>query len=156
MIRSLTAMLLGIGFFPGKASGQISLVVPTASVAPEQTIAAKVQNTSASAISYCVEFGQHSPMGVTIEATPIPFYIEHRQDGKWSVLLIGPDIGSTRRPVVLRPGESHDFPFRLLDRGRMRLVLRYWIGEREDVCSEPKKGRKTVRSAMFTIAQEKR
>ena len=31
--------------------------------------------------------------------------------------MIGPDVGSVRSSVVLEPGQSHEFPFRLNDKG---------------------------------------
>jgi hypothetical protein len=148
LIVLCTAALL-----PDRASGQVQLTVPHASFQPKEQIVATVTNRGKTAVSYCVEFGQHSPKDDSTENSPIPFYVE-RLRGKWTVLLIGPDIGSARRTVTLEAGKSHEFPFRLLDTGKMRLVLHYWAGERDDVCSEPTKGRKTATSPEFSVVKE--
>ena len=86
-------------------------------------------NSSNVPVTYCVEFGQHSPKGDTTETTPIPFYVRKRNGNHWNPLLIGPDIGSSLSVVVLDPGKAHEFPFRLVDTGSIRLVLEYWLGE---------------------------
>jgi hypothetical protein len=135
------------------AVGQVYLSVPAASFRTKQQIVAKVINGGKSAVSYCVEFGQRSPKDDSGESSPIPFYVERLQRGKWSVLPIGPDIGSSRHPVTLEAGKSHEFPFRLLDTGEMRLILHYWIGERDDICPEQAKGRKTSRSPEFSVVK---
>jgi len=84
-----------------------------------------------------------------METTPIPFYVQRKSGRKWSALLIGPDIGSLRSSVVLEPGQSHEFPFRLNNKGEMRLVLDYWIGEKDVNCKNPPKGGKKTQSKIF-------
>jgi hypothetical protein len=106
-------------------------------------------------VSYCVEFGQHSFKAASgtvedMETTPIPFYVQRQNDRKWATLLIGPDIGSSKHVVVLKPGQSQHYPFRLSDRGRMRLVLDCLDGENEKACEYPK-GKKTTRSNAFVV-----
>jgi hypothetical protein len=128
------------------------VTLPASLFQSRQLIDAKIQNLGNSPVSYCVEFGQRSAVGDIVEATPIPFYVERRDGAKWNVLLIGPDVGSARRSVVLKARHSQNFPFRLGDHGQMRLVLRYWTGEWEEACSEPQKGMKIARSPMFTVA----
>src|SRR5215475_3923730 len=83
---------------------QVDVSVSSSTFKPEERIA--VVNKSGAPVSYCVEFGQSSPHGKTTESTPLPFYIEGRGGGRWSVLLIGPDIGSARHPVTLDSGTS--------------------------------------------------
>jgi hypothetical protein len=128
---------------------QVEVFVPSNTFKPEEVIQAKV--TSSAPVSYCVEFGQTSPHGETVVNTPLPFYVEKRGTDKWGVLLIGPDVGSSRHPIILDSGASQDFPFRLIDIGKMRLVLGYWVGERDDVCNEAAKGKRTAKSKDFSV-----
>jgi hypothetical protein len=118
-------------------------------------IDAQIINTGKVAVSYCVEFGQISHKTVTgaaedVEPTPIPFYVQKQNGSRWGTLMIGPDVGSSRRAVVLKAGESQQYPFRLSDRGRMRLVLDYWRGENNKVCEQPT-DKKTTRSGIFVV-----
>jgi hypothetical protein len=115
----------------------------------------QISNAAKGTVSYCVEFGQHSFKAASgtvedMETTPIPFYVQRQNGRKWATLLIGPDIGSSRHAVVLKPGQSQHYPFRLSDRGRMRLILDYWDGENEKACEYPK-GTKTTRSNAFVV-----
>jgi len=115
----------------------------------------QITNSGKNAVSYCVEFGQISFKTGTgtaedMEHTPIPFYVQKENGGKWGTLLIGPDIGSSRHAVMLKAGESQHYPFRISDRGRMRLVLDYWRGENDDVCEHPK-AKKTTRTNIFVV-----
>jgi hypothetical protein len=135
----------------GTAIAQVELSVPPGPFKPEDRIQAKVTNNGRLPVRYCVEFGQWSPHDGTIESTPIPFYMEKLTREKWSVLINGPDVGSSRHAVELEPGSSQDFPFRLLDTGDMRLVMHYWVGSRDDVCSQTAQKRKTTRSKVFSI-----
>ena len=141
----VAALLIGTAF------GQVKIVLSASSFKAEDKIEAVIVNQGRVPVSYCVEFGQSSPKGAAAESTPVPFHVERRQSEKWSVLLIGPDVGSSRRVVELEAGKSQDFPFRLLDKGNMRLVLHYWLGERDDSCSETAKGKKTAKSQVFSI-----
>jgi hypothetical protein len=49
-------------------------------------------------------------------------------NGKWSTLLIGPDVGSLLAPELLEPGQSVQFAFCLGASAKMRLQLNYWNG----------------------------
>jgi hypothetical protein len=116
---------------------QVQVTVPAQSFKASERIAAKVANVGDHEILYCVEFGQTSFKGPGVEnteTTPIPFYVQRKSGGRCSTLMIGPDVGSARSSVVLEPGQSHEFPFRLNDKGEMRLVLEYWIGEKAVNC----------------------
>jgi hypothetical protein len=136
------------------AFAQVEVFVPSNTFKPEEVIQAKVTNKSSAPVSYCVEFGQTSPHGETVVNTPLPFYVEKRGTDKWGVLLIGPDVGSSRHPIILDSGASQDFPFRLIDTGKMRLVLRYWVGERDDVCNESAKDKRTAKSTDFSVVKQ--
>jgi len=114
-------------------AAQVRIAIPKQQYQPEEQIPAKLENQSPRPITVCVEFGQWSPMGNTIEATPSPFFVERDDNGKWNVLLNGPDVGSNSQPVEVKSGKSLEFPFRLNDRGTKRLRLDYWIGSRPDV-----------------------
>jgi len=134
---------------------QVRVTVPSSHFKSHERIVAKVENVGKRAVSFCVEFGQSSVRAdsgageIETETTPIPFYVERRACHRWSVLLIGPDVGSTRFPVVLDPGKAYEFPFRLSAKEEIRLVLDYWVGETES-CHDSK-GKRTTRSAVFLI-----
>ncbi len=133
---------------------QVQVTVPAQSFKASERIAAKVANVGDHEILYCVEFGQTSFKGPGVEnmeTTPIPFYVQRKSGGRWSTLMIGPDVGSVRSSVVLEPGQSHEFPFRLNDKGEMRLVLEYWIGEKAVNCKNPPRGEKKTHSKIFAV-----
>jgi hypothetical protein len=133
-------------------SAQVRVVIPKRQYQPQEQIAAKIENQFSRPITVCVQFGQWSPKGDTIESTPSPFFVERNDNGKWSVLLNGPDIGSNSQPVDVESGKSMEFPFRLNGAGTMRLRLDYWIGSRSDVkCNGAAKDTKHLRSATFTL-----
>jgi hypothetical protein len=139
-------------FYATGLAAQVRIVVPKRQYQPEEQIKARLENRSSRPITICVQFGQWSPKEGTIESTPSPFLVEQRGNGRWSVLLIGPDVGSNSQPVEVGSGKSLDFPFRLRDRGTMRLRLDYWIGSGPDVnCKDPTRGTKRLRSTTFTV-----
>jgi len=130
----------------------VRVVIPKRHYQPKEQIPAKLENQTSQPITVCVQFGQWSPKGDMIEATPSPFFVEQNDNGKWSVLLIGPDVGSNSQPVEVDSGKSLEFPFRLNGEGTRRLRLDYWIGSRPDVkCNGSAKGKKHLRSATFTL-----
>ena len=133
-------------------AAQVRVVVPKRQYKSEEQILARLENHTSRPITVCTEFGQWSPKGDTIESTPSPFLVERNHNGKWSILLNGPDIGSHLQPVEVDAGESDEFPFRLNDEGTMRLRLDYWIGSSPDAkCGAPAKGTKHTRSLTFTV-----
>jgi len=151
MLRSIVVVLL----LNPLALPQVHMATSRTDVNSHDRIDVQITNSGKNAVSYCMEFGQYSfkagsGAAEDMEPTPIPFYVQREGGGKWSTLLNGPDIGSMRRVVVLKAGESQQFPFRLGDRGRMRLVLDYWRGENDGVCEYPK-GKKTTRSNIFVV-----
>jgi hypothetical protein len=134
-------------------SAQVRVVIPKRHYQPQEQIPAKLENQTSRPITVCVQFGQWSPKGDTIESTPSPFFVERNDNGKWSILLIGPDVGSNSQPVEVDSGKSMEFPFRLNGEGTMRLRLDYWIGSRPDVkYNGPTKDTKHLRSATFTLS----
>ena len=131
---------------------QVRVTVPSPQFQAQEQIRARVENLDRQPITYCVEFGQTWTNGTDVESTPSPFAVQQRTNGKWSTLLIGPDVGSFDRPVVLEPGKSEDFPIKLNSGGGTRLQLLYWLGSKVDlICSRPPKGVKKVTSKQFTI-----
>jgi hypothetical protein len=137
------------------ALSQVRISTPGTDFKSYGRISAQITNTGKITVSYCVEFGQISLKAGTgtaedIEHTPIPFHVQKQNGSKWGTLMIGPDIGSSRHAVVLKAGESQQYPFRLSDRGRMRLVLDYWHGESDRVCEYPA-GKKATRSNIFVV-----
>lgn len=118
-----------------------------------EKIQATLENTGSKPITFCVEVGQTSPKGVgEVESTPSPFWVQRNNNGRWSTLMIGPDVGSFQSPQVLDSRESVEFPFRLGDSGQMRLRLNYWQGSLPRLdCHAPPKGARLVTSAVFTV-----
>lgn len=135
-------------------SAQVRVVIPKQHYQTQEQIPAKLENQTSQPITVCVQFGQWSPKGDTIESTPSPFFVERNDNGKWGVLLNGPDVGSNAQPVEVDSGKSMEFPFRLNGEGTMRLRLDYWIGSRPDVkCDGSGKDTKHLRSAPFTLGK---
>jgi hypothetical protein len=122
------------------AIAQVHVTVPSPHFKVQEKILARVENLNRESITYCVEFGQTWTNGTEIEPTPSPFTVQQKTNGRWSTLLISPDVGSFRRPVVLEPGKSEEFSIRLNSGGETRLRLYYWAGSRPDlICSSPPK-----------------
>jgi hypothetical protein len=153
--------ILGIVFFSTLLSAQVRVVVPKSNFQSQELIRAQVVNATKKPISVCLEAGQWSMEGNAIHITPIPFLVQRPARRKrkylfrkrWSTLLIGPDIGSTRVPLVFSSGESQYFPFRLSDEGpKFRLLLYYWKGQRDLVCSPSPKGSKKAISSEFQLS----
>jgi hypothetical protein len=151
MLRLLTFVVL----FTSALVSQVRVNTGGEEFKSHQQIPVTISNAGRNNVSYCVEFGQWSLKTGSgeagdIESTPIPFYVQKQSGYKWGTLLIGTDVGSRKSAVVLKAGESQQFPFRLGDHGRMRLVLDYWHGENDSVCKFPK-GKKTARSKIFVV-----
>ena len=146
-------LTLGLSLILGTAAiAQVKITFLAKQYKVHEEIHARVENTGNSAITFCVEFGQTSMKGGEVESTPLPFWVQRNDNGKWGTLLIGPDVGSIRAYLVLEAGESKEFPFRLNDSGRMRLRLNYWRGSFPNLnCHAPPKGSKLLTSAVFTI-----
>ena len=152
MLSTPKKWVLALLLLATSLSAQVRVVIPKRHYQPQEQIPAKLENQTSQPITVCVQFGQWSPKGDTIEATPSPFLVEQNDNGKWSVLLIGPDVGSNSQPVEVDSGKSLEFPFRLNGEGTRRLRLDYWIGSRPDVkCNGSAKGKKHLRSATFTL-----
>jgi hypothetical protein len=134
------------------ASAQVKITVPAQQYKAHDEIHAKVKNTGNNAVTICVEFGQTSMKAGEVETTPSPFWVQRNDNGKWSTLMIGPDVGSARASVVLEAGESKEFPFRLNDSGQMRLRLNYWRGSIPKLnCHRPPKDSRLATSSAFNV-----
>jgi hypothetical protein len=152
VLSTSTKCVLALLLLATSLSAQVRVVIPKPHYQPQEQIPARLENQTSRPITVCVQFGQSSPKGDTIESTPSPFFVERNDNGKWSVLLNGPDVGSNAQPVEVDPGKSMEFPFRLNGEGTMRLRLDYWIGSRPDLrCSGPAKETRHLRSATFTL-----
>ena len=133
-------------------SAQVIVVIPKAHYQPQEQIPARLENQTSRPITVCVQFGQWSPKGDSIESTPSPFFVERNDNGKWSILLNGPDVGSNAKPVEVDSRKSMEFPLRLNGEGTMRLRLDYWIGSRPDLkCGGPAKETRHLHSATFIL-----
>ena len=86
VITTLFTVLVGL------SSAQVRIILPARSLRARAAIEARVLNNSNVPVTYCVQFGQYSPKGDSIESTPIPFYVQRRNGNHWNTLLIGPDI----------------------------------------------------------------
>jgi hypothetical protein len=132
---------------------QVQVVVPKKQYKLHDKIDVAIANDSAQPVSLCVEFGHLSFPGEkddVTETTPTPVHVQSKHGRKWSALLNGPDIGSSRHSVLLGSKETQHYPMRLSDSGEMRLVLGYWIGEGVHACENPQ-GRKTAASHVFVV-----
>src|SRR5215467_12354284 len=152
MLRAIFACLVLV-LFSLTVTAQVSIHVSPQRQKKYETIHAWVENVGREPVTFCVEVGQTSPKGGgDIETTPSPFWVQRNNDGRWGTLMIGPDVGSLRRPEVLDQGKALEFPFRLGDSGQMRLRLNYWSGSLPSLdCHAPPKGAKLVTSAVFAI-----
>ena len=152
---SLSILLWAVPLLLSGAHGTVAqITVPARQFKMLESIPAKIENPSSKPITFCVEFGQTSPSPDEngIESTPSPFEVQAYSSGKWHTLLIGPDVGSSRRALVLEAGESADFPFRLREKGQIRLILWYWVGAMSDLdCRHPPKGEKGLKSKVFGV-----
>lgn len=139
--------------FSFTAMAQVTIHVSPQRQKKYETVLARVGNTGSKPVTLCVEVGQTSPKGTgDIEITPSPFWVQRNNDGRWSTLMIGPDVGSLRKSEVLDQGKWLEFPFRLGDSGQMRLRLNYWNGSLPSLdCHVPPKNAKLVTSAIFVI-----
>jgi hypothetical protein len=153
-MNRLIVASLGLSLIlPGVAVAQVRIAASAQHYGLQEEIHARVENIGNRAVTFCVEFGQTSPRGDEIESTPSPFWIQRKRNDKWSTLTTGPDVGSKRAAVVLKVGESKDFPFRTNDSGIMRLRLYYWYGSIPNMnCDTRRKGVKLAASKIFTIA----
>jgi hypothetical protein len=96
MLRSLVIFSL----LSPIAISQVRVSTPGTDFKSHEQIDVRITNAGSSAVSYCVEFGQASYRAGTgtegdVESTPIPFYVQKQNSGKWQTLLIGPDVGSS-------------------------------------------------------------
>jgi hypothetical protein len=131
---------------------QVKVTVPARQYKVQEKIYAKIENADKDAVTLCLEAGQTSPLDDGVEATPTPFSVQVNSSGKWGTLVIGPDVGSFRTPLVLEAGKAQEFPFRLNDYGEMRLRLNYWRGAIPNLdCKARPKRPKLVTSNVFTI-----
>ena len=134
------------------AGAQVKIHVSPQHHKKYETIHASVENAGSKSVTFCIEIGQTSPKGAgEIETTPSPFWVQRNNDGKWSTLMIGPDVGSFKSPQVLDPGKSVEFSFRLGDSGQMRLRLNYWNGPLPSLDCHVPKGAKLVTSGAFIV-----
>jgi len=150
--RILPSALVFLLVSVSAVAAQVRIALPKRHYKSEEQIVGKLENKGPRSATICVQFGQWSPKGTDIESTPSPFFAEKNRDGKWEILLNGPDIGSNRQPVELEVGKSLEFPFRLNDHGTMRLRLDYWVGSRPKLdCSFPPKDVQHLRSITFSV-----
>jgi hypothetical protein len=134
------------------ATVKVRLTIPARKDRIEEQILAKVENIDTEPITICVETGQTSANKGEMEATPSPFWVEQNTGGRWGALLLGTDIGSFAKAEVVEAGKSMKFPFRLSDRGRMRLRLNYWPGSMPNLnCTSKPKDANQLAPSTFTL-----
>jgi hypothetical protein len=152
-MRRLSLPVIGLFLIlPTVTGAQVNIAVPEQQYKVHERIDAKIENAGNGAVTLCMEVGQTSRSDDGVEATPIPFSVQRNSNGKWGTLLIGPDVGGMKTPLVLEAGEAQQFPFRLDDYGEMRLRLKYWRGSIPALdCKVSPKGSKLVTSDVFTI-----
>src|SRR5271169_480222 len=141
-------------FFLGTPGETLEIRVHGEQFKALEHILVEVENRGKTPIAICVELGQTSPSPGEngIQAVPSPFVVQANSAGEWHTLMIGPDVGSSRHPVVLEPDKSMPFPLRLSERGEMRLVLSYWLGALPDLdCGHTPRAEKQLKSKTFSV-----
>lgn len=152
VVRAFRAILVVVLVSSGNLAAQPRIVLPKDQFKVQEQIRATLENNESRPLTICIEWGQWSPKGDSIESTPSPFFVEKLRGEKWEILLNGPDIGTNRQPEELDPGKTLVFPFRLNEQGIMRLRLDYWVGARANLdCKNHPKRAKHVRSRVFTV-----
>ena len=146
----LTALGLSL-FLTTATNAQVRITIPPQRYTVHEEIHAKVENMGHNAVTFCVEFGQTSMKGDEVESTPSPFLVQRNDHGKWGTLMVGPDAGSGRAPVVLEAAHSKEFAFRLNDSGKMRLRLSYRRGSIPELDCHAPKGLKLASSPVFSV-----
>ena len=113
------------------------ILVPKRHYQQREQISAKLENQTSQPITVCVQIGQWSPKGGTIESTPSPFLVEQKDNDKWGVLLNGPDLGNNSQPVEtgftqvagisfqVEWRRNHAAPARLMDRLQTRREVQW-------------------------------
>lgn len=152
-MNSSFALLIFLCLVPAsRAFCQVRLTIPSREVQIHEKITLTVQNQGNQPITFCVEFGQTSSDATDVEPTPSPFLVQQKQTGRWSTLLLGPDVGSNRGPVILAPGESSEFSIRLNSVGQTRLQVFYWLGREPNLScrKQPRKPKKAT-SQVFMV-----
>ena len=84
MIKWLVLTTIGI-FVPVVCAAQVKITIPVQHYKHQEEIRATVQNVGKTPITFCLEVGQQSPKGDTLESTPYPFWVEQFSNGKWRV-----------------------------------------------------------------------
>jgi hypothetical protein len=133
------------------ATVKVQLRIPSRQYEASEQILATVDNLGTQPITICIDAGHWSLNMGKVESTPIPFWFERKIGQQWGI-LIGSDLPSVVVPEVVEAGKSLEFPFRLSDKGTMRLRLNYWPGARPDLnCTPPPRGAKQLVSPTFVI-----
>jgi hypothetical protein len=154
MFRAAVSQFVISILLASSVSAHVRVVVPSNQYKPDEKIYASVENDGGEPVTFCVEMGQTSTNHIIIESTPVPFIVEMEINQGWRTLLIGPDVGSSRQPVVLKPQESLKFPFWLHSHGRIRLRLLYWRGAKPELnCAKPPRGAHNAKSATFAFLE---
>lgn len=152
MFRTVLApVILTLAIVPS-ARAQVRVTVPPKNYTMSDKIMARVRNDTSQPVTICVEAGQFSARGDVVVSTPIPFFIEQESRQGWKVLLIGPDVGSSRHAAVVEPKQSLEFSFWPPSAGNLRLRMQYWRSARPDLdCVHEPKGAKEAKPATFRV-----
>ena len=135
---------------------QVRVTIPAKQFHVGKRFVVSVENNTKAPVTVCIEVGQYSEIEGTVEATPIPFFVQSKSRRGWSTLLIGPDIGSFRHAEILSAGETEKYPFALAGTGTVRLVLHYWPGSRRDSdCAKEPDHARSVKSPPFVIENDR-
>src|SRR5579859_3422469 len=100
---------------------QVRVTVPAKRFNSGEKIIASVENHTKGPITICIEFGQSSVINGMDRSTPVPFFFQAKSRNRWSTLVNGSDIGSSRGVDEVSPGGSLTFPFALNQTGTLRL-----------------------------------
>ncbi|HWR15974.1 MAG TPA: hypothetical protein VN577_14190 [Terriglobales bacterium] len=150
ILRAITLVLCVSCLLGFEALSQVRVTLPKERFKAHERIDVTIKNVGRQDISFCVDFGRYSVTETELtESTPTPVYVEAYEKG-WHTLLLGSDLGNGRSSVPLQAGQTHEYPFRLVGKGKMRLVLWYWPGESDRTCENPP-NRKVAKSKVFFV-----
>jgi hypothetical protein len=119
--------------------GQVEVKVPKLSLQAGGSVDVQVSNSAQTPVSFCVQVGlvAYSDDGArSSELAPTPFYAQGQGKGasKWHTLKYAKGVAYSPYGDTLNSGQTRTYPMKILDRGEMRLVLRYVLGDEEFPC----------------------
>lgn len=156
LIPAIAVLSLGLPISAQNGSLRVTIPLIGGSLEANTPFTAKVKNSLAVPISFCVDFGKTVNSESGQEAAPNPFEIQRWNGRRWDTQLTGTDVGSGETAISVDAHEVKEFRLRINGPGRYRLRLTYLEGENETKCPLPAKQAKTVRSRVLVVQRAAR